>query len=285
MPRQDYEQRQIARQERLERAAERAKKRADAAYKRADLREEVSGIPLGQPILVGHHSEKRHRRAIERADNAMRRSIEEGKKASEYAARAASVGESGISSDDPTAVEQLKAKADELERRQNFMRAANRVVRKFHKAGARNADGTTLWVSYLNALRDLPNGEGFSEQSAVALLVPDFAGRIGFADYQLTNNNANLKRTRDRIAQLEREAQREHVEVETNHGFKIVQNVEENRIQLLFDGKPSFEIRKILKSNGFRWAPSVGAWQRMLNNAGIYAARRARDEIANIATS
>ena len=25
---------------------------------------------------------------------------------------------------------------------------------------------------------------------------------------------------------------------------------------------------------GFRWAPSENAWQRQLNNAGIYAARR-----------
>ena len=27
-----------------------------------------------------------------------------------------------------------------------------------------------------------------------------------------------------------------------------------------------------LKSNGFRWAPSVGAWQRQLNDNAIYAA-------------
>lgn len=29
----------------------------------------------------------------------------------------------------------------------------------------------------------------------------------------------------------------------------------------------------MLKSRGFRWSPSEGAWQRLLNNAGIYAAR------------
>ena len=49
-------------------------------------------------------------------------------------------------------------------------------------------------------------------------------------------------------------------------------NQEENRIQILFDGKPDAGIRSELKHAGFRWAPSQGAWQRMLNQNGIYAA-------------
>jgi len=75
--------------ERMEAHAEKAEHRAAAAFERADLREEKSGIPLGQPILVGHHSERRHRRAIERSDNAMRKGIEESDKAKYFAARAA----------------------------------------------------------------------------------------------------------------------------------------------------------------------------------------------------
>lgn len=35
----------------------------------------VNGIPLGQPILVGHHSEKRARRDAERIENGMRRAL------------------------------------------------------------------------------------------------------------------------------------------------------------------------------------------------------------------
>jgi hypothetical protein len=57
-------------------------------YKKADLSESATGIPLGQPILVGHHSESRHRKVIERADNAMRKSIEEDTKAEDYRRRA-----------------------------------------------------------------------------------------------------------------------------------------------------------------------------------------------------
>jgi len=76
-----------------ERTSERAEKHeaaSTAAGRRADLREEVSGIPLGQPILVGHHSERRHRAALERADRAMRKSVEESKYAARLEARAES---------------------------------------------------------------------------------------------------------------------------------------------------------------------------------------------------
>ncbi len=78
------------RAERMEKHTENAEHRAAIAFERADLSESKSGIPLGQPILVGHHSERRHRRALERADNAMRRGIEESDKAKYFAQRAAS---------------------------------------------------------------------------------------------------------------------------------------------------------------------------------------------------
>ncbi len=82
-------------QERAKRKAEKlngfasnAEKRSEEAYKKTNLSEEATGIPFGQPILVGHHSEKAHRKVIERADNAMRKSIEEEEKASTYKSRA-----------------------------------------------------------------------------------------------------------------------------------------------------------------------------------------------------
>ena len=51
-------------------------------------------------------------------------------------------------------------------------------------------------------------------------------------------------------------------------------NCEENRVQIIFDGKPDAEARAALKQSGFHWAPSQGAWQRMLNQNGIYAAKQ-----------
>lgn len=58
---------------------------------------------------------------------------------------------------------------------------------------------------------------------------------------------------------------------------RIVRNKQEMRLQLVFDGKPNDETRNKLKSNGFRWAPSQAAWQRLLNDNAEYALRRICD--------
>ena len=55
---------------------------------------------------------------------------------------------------------------------------------------------------------------------------------------------------------------------------KIVRNKADMRLQLVFEGKPEAATREILKANGFRWAPSVGAWQRLLNENAEYSLRR-----------
>ncbi len=53
----------------------------------------------------------------------------------------------------------------------------------------------------------------------------------------------------------------------------IVENPDAARIQLFFPDKRTRQRATFLKSEGFRWAPSEGAWQRHLNNAGRYAAQ------------
>lgn len=50
----------------------------------------VQVIPAGQPILVGHHSEKAHRGLLNKHDNTMRKGFELEKKAEYYADRASS---------------------------------------------------------------------------------------------------------------------------------------------------------------------------------------------------
>ncbi|WP_020402799.1 zincin-like metallopeptidase domain-containing protein [Gracilimonas tropica] len=60
--------------------------------------------------------------------------------------------------------------------------------------------------------------------------------------------------------------------ISDNNGITVLANSEENRVQILFDSKPSEEIRDLLKANNFRWAPSKKAWQRKLTeNARIAA--------------
>lgn len=54
----------------------RANRTADAEHARAAVSAIADGIPLGQPILVGHHSERRARKDAERIENGMRRAVQ-----------------------------------------------------------------------------------------------------------------------------------------------------------------------------------------------------------------
>jgi hypothetical protein len=93
------------------------------------------------------------------------------------------------------------------------------------------------------------------------LLKPDFAGRIGFAPHALTNRGAEVRRLKKRLIALEHA---EKLQALPDEKFgDIVLSECDNRTQLHFPGKPSDAIRDRLKSHGFRWAPSTGAWQRM----------------------
>jgi hypothetical protein len=55
--------------------ATKAHRRSDAAFRSAAAA--IDGIPPGQPILAGHHSERRHRAALNRHDRRMRRATDE----------------------------------------------------------------------------------------------------------------------------------------------------------------------------------------------------------------
>ena len=79
-------ERKLEKATRYETYAANAEARAESRYNNA--RAIGSHIPFGQPILVGHHSERRHRRDIERIDNNMRKSVEESEKAEYFKDRA-----------------------------------------------------------------------------------------------------------------------------------------------------------------------------------------------------
>lgn len=68
-------------------------------------------------------------------------------------------------------------------------------------------------------------------------------------------------------------ANKEDVEIEFEGG-KVVKNFSEDRLQIIFPGKPDSETISKLKSNGFRWAPRSTAWQRQLTLNAYYACAR-----------
>ncbi len=240
-----YEEKLERRRERYEVLADKARRRSAAAFQRShDI---VGGIPMGQPVLVGHHSEKRHRAALNRSDNAMRRGCEAGAKAEHYADKAAGVGKAGISSDDPEALAKLRDKLQAMQARQERMKQANADWRKAGNKRGRNAAGEYIEPPYT---------------------------------YELTNNNGNMKRVKERIATL-KEAPVESKTIEYD-GVTLIHDADENRVKLVFPGKPTTEVRARLKGYGFRWSPTNLAWQRQLNAAGIYAAEEIAKEFAII---
>jgi hypothetical protein len=81
--------------------------------------------------LVGHHSEKQHRRDLANIHSAMRRSVDAGKEAEELRRRAAAVGSGGISSDDPEAGMKIEDRIAELEDKQMFMKTVNVAHARF----------------------------------------------------------------------------------------------------------------------------------------------------------
>jgi hypothetical protein len=121
---------------------------------------------------------------------------------------------------------------------------------------------------------------GFTESQAGELIQPDFAGRVGFASYQLANNNANIRRIAARIKDLERAQDRAPVE-RLGDGFTYREDPEENRAMFLFDGKPDKAVRGLLKRHGFRWSPTRSAWVRQLTGNAQWAAQQVMRDLAS----
>lgn len=71
----------------------------------------------------------------------------------------------------------------------------------------------------------------------------------------------------------------------SNLGFQVERNADINRLQLKFDGKPDEKTRSILKSNGFRWSPREGAWQRQLNGNSEYGLKRVVEGLQKVDNS
>lgn len=230
-------ERQEARAERYRQIAENADKRATAAFNASSAA--VENIPLGQPILVGHHSEKAHRRALVRSNGAMMRSVHESEKAAYYRQKAeAAENNNNIYLGDDDAIERLKKKIAELTALQEQMKGANKIIR-----AKRLSD-----IEKIDALVHL----GISRPKANKMV----GAQIIFPSYALTNNNAKISAARKQLAKAEALASKDDREY-TIEDITIEECYSENRVRIYFPGKPDDEMRTQLKRNGFRWAPSI----------------------------
>ena len=167
-----------------------------------------------------------------------------------------STGMGGISADDPDAVSKLESKLAKLETLQETMKAVNAYYRK-----NKTLDGCPhLSTEQIEKLKASMSGSYRANPKP-------------FESYQLSNNNAEIHRLKDRITALTRRKELGYVGWEFDGG-RVEANTADNRLQIFFDEKPDKEIREELKGNGFRYAPSAEAWQRQLNDNAIYAADR-----------
>jgi hypothetical protein len=144
-----------------------------------------------------------------------------------------------------------------------------------------DSDGAVL--SALLTERGFPLSEGLCAK----ILVPPYPGAsIGFPGYSLSNNNAEIKRLQGRVRQVEAKAARveegEAAERVVN-GVRVVEDNSDDRLRLIFDGKPAPQIISTLKSRGFRWSPRAGAWQRQLTQNARYAAEAVLKQMEGIA--
>ena len=165
-----------------------------------------------------------------------------------------STGMGGISADDPNAVSKLESKLAKLEALQETMKAVNAYYRK-----NKTLDGCPhLSPEQIEKLKASMSGSYRANPKP-------------FESYQLSNNNAEIRRLKNRITALTRRKELGYVGWEFDGG-RVEANTADNRLQIFFDEKPDKEIREELKGNGFRYAPSTEAWQRQLNDNAIYAA-------------
>lgn len=201
-----------------------------------------------------NYNVKRHERKMSALDAAYKERPEE----KEYLRKIQGIlSNRAIASGDENAAGKLQKKLKDLEAEQERDKAMNAYFRK-HKT--------------------IVGFEGISEREAKAWQEKhdsgDYFARVPVYPWQLSNRNAEMRRLKERIATLEKEktaGTRSHTYAGLP-GLEVVENTENMRIQLKFDGKPDEATRATLKGNGFRWSPSEGAWQRQLNNNGRYAA-------------
>jgi len=248
----DFNQRK---QRRIQSAGEKAVK-AEAASRQQyqQVREMASAIPLGQPILVGHHSEQRDRSFRKRIHQKFGKAVQLQDKADYYREKARTIaGNQAIFSDDPQALDKLRGRLKELQDNQHFMKQANQCIKKKDR----------------EAFLALPHATG---ALWAELARPDKMGVTGFAPYSLRNNNATIRRLQRRIEQLQRLEAAPVIDEQLN-GLCIFQNNAAGRLQMLFSQKPPQELIAELKRHGFRWCRSQQAWQRHISPNAIYCAR------------
>lgn len=171
-----------------------------------------------------------------------------------------------------TELEKARKDLAACEALQELMKRANDVIRK--------AKGDNC-QEQLYAM-------GFKERKVAELLNPWRGNRKGFQQWELANNNANIRRLRVRVQELEVKAERsnagEKKELEVN-GVRFVENYEEDRLQIFFGRDLYLSLKEKLSKDLRAWHFSKAngcCWQRKLTQEAMHSARCIIKTIQNI---
>jgi len=173
-----------------------------------------------------------------------------------------------IKTEDPQALEKLDKKLKACIGLQELMKEVNTIIRSKRS----DEEKRSLIMTKFN----------ISAEKVAELLHPEQSWlQPGFQSYELSNNNAEIRRLKGRIAKVAAYQKDAAAAEETGelpefsfNGGKIVDNIPENRLQIFFDAKPEADIRTKLKQHGFRWAPGNSAWQSYRNPRTLEWAKR-----------
>lgn len=236
----------MTRRERLERKVERREEWASKAASRATAilsqgDRMASAIPMGQPILVGHYSEKSDRAYRNRIQNAFRRGFEQQDLAAQHISKADGLRtqlETSIFSDDDDAILAIEARIAEREAERERKKLANKLYAKG------DVDG-------LAAL-----GIRFEDLKTRLEAAGSYWGKAPYLPYEFSNLSANIRRDRQRLDEI-RARQGRAAKAEQAGGLAIERH-SNGYATLTFAEKPARSILDDLKANGFRWGS--GSW-------------------------
>ncbi|MCW2242224.1 DUF3560 domain-containing protein [Azospirillum canadense] len=169
-------ERAAERADRLEERAERVTAEAGRRYRAA--KSLASFIPMGQPILVGHHSEGRHRRDLRRIESGMRKSFELSGKADGLRRRAATAEQTAEGRTDlrylANRLKEAETNLRDIERRLNGTSRKEPAGpmsddrRAFlEKRKAEYAERAAYWRAQVDAAGGIPSKAQFSKGGTV----------------------------------------------------------------------------------------------------------------------
>ncbi len=207
----------------------------------------VKDIPFGQPILVGHHSEGRHRRVLDRADSNMRRGVESAKMAEVHTSKAANIEaalDRTIFSDDANAIDALRERIAYRKAAADRVTELNKLIRKELKAGL-----TPGWMDRIKATDE--------EKRQMVRNVSDWRKSPLFPPYVNSNMRNLIRADEQRVKDIERQQARQ-ARAEAAGGVLIETSADKEHAQVSFTEKPARAILDALKAAGFHW--SGGSW-------------------------